>query len=433
MNTDKSQPRLAATVVVVRDAPEGLQVLLLQRAERGDHNSGAWVFPGGLVDAADRAAHAHCEGRSDAEASALLGVQAGGLDHFVAAIRECFEEAGLLFADAVDGRAFDLQGEAGQRLSACRDALNRGERDMSGLCREFGLRLRADHLHYIAHWLTPAGRAKRFDTRFFLAVLPEGQSSAHDDVETVQQIWINPAQALAAENTRRLMTPTRAVIRQLAAFENCAALLAWARSPRVVERVLPRLALGAAGPLPVLPWQPAWAEIGRLDPEGRGDAWCELRPGVPVDLAPGVRRLSATDGRGNSYLLACGSDACAFIDPGPADPAHLDALVSAATGPIRWICLCDGDAEQSKAATALQARTGAQVCGPASTGADLPPGLRALPGSAGSVSYLLDTEGLLFTGASTPGPEVLAAHTVAWLAPRQGFLRAIAHAREAQT
>src|SRR5687768_1751191 len=90
-------PRQAATLVVARDGPQGLEVLLLLRAERGDHNSGAWVFPGGLVDPGDREAHAVCDGPDDATLSAALGVPEGGLDPAVAAIRECFEECGLLF------------------------------------------------------------------------------------------------------------------------------------------------------------------------------------------------------------------------------------------------------------------------------------------------------------------------------------------------
>src|SRR5512139_3398394 len=91
-------PRAAATLVVVRDAAVGIEVLLLRRAERGDHNSGAWVFPGGIVDRSDRDARRCCAGLGDAAASRQLGLDADGLDYYVAAVRECFEEAGLLYA-----------------------------------------------------------------------------------------------------------------------------------------------------------------------------------------------------------------------------------------------------------------------------------------------------------------------------------------------
>jgi len=245
VSDDKTTPRLAATIVVVREvappAPAGLEVLLLRRADKGDHNSGAWVFPGGLLDATDRACHAFCDGLDDVRASALLGVPEGGLDHFVAAIRESFEEAGVLFADGPDAQPVKLHDDAGHRLAAQRVPLGRGEMALADLCREFGLRLKVDHLFYIGHWVTPVGRAKRFDTRFFLAVLPPGQESRHDEVETVEQVWLRPAEALSPENSRRLMTPTRAMIEQVGRFDSVEALLAWARSPREVPRVLPVL------------------------------------------------------------------------------------------------------------------------------------------------------------------------------------------------
>ena len=100
---DTGTLRAAATLVVVRDAAVGTEVLLLRRAERGDHNSGAWVFPGGLVEAGDRDCHAWCAGIDDASASARLGLAAGGLDYYVAALRECFEECGLLLASGAQG------------------------------------------------------------------------------------------------------------------------------------------------------------------------------------------------------------------------------------------------------------------------------------------------------------------------------------------
>lgn len=424
MDSDKARPRLAATLVVVRDAPAGLEVLLLQRADRGDHNSGAWVFPGGLLDGADAQARGHCVGPDDTVASALLGVASGGLDHGIAAIRETFEEAGLLFADTADGRAVDLQSEAGHRLGDCRGALQRGETTLAELCRNVGLRLRTDRLHYIAHWLTPLGRAKRFDTRFFLAVLPPGQASAPDAVETVQQVWLPPAQALSPQNTRRLMTPTRAVLEQLARFADTTALLAWAAGPRDVRRVLPRLATGSAGEQPVLPGDPAWDEIGLLDPTGRGDARCELQPGVPVLLAPGVLRLTATDGA-NSYLVAAGEGAWALVDPGPdlgSYHAAVEATVGAAAGALRWLCLTDG----TTPAAAPLARGAVQVLGPGSpSAAALPAGLQLLRG-AGRLAYLHGASGLLFAGAPPPEPDWRHTPGARWLAPRRGFLQPLA-------
>ena len=111
-------PRPAATLVVVRDGAAGIEVLLSRRAERGDHNSGAWVFPGGIVEKADALAHAACAGLDDAEASRRLGLAQGGLDYYVAAIRECFEESGLLFARGRGSALVDLDGSDAARLGA---------------------------------------------------------------------------------------------------------------------------------------------------------------------------------------------------------------------------------------------------------------------------------------------------------------------------
>src|SRR5690349_21701412 len=157
-------PRPSATLVVVRNGAQGLEVLLSRRAERGDHNSGAWVFPGGLLDGGDRAAHACCAGLDDVAASARLELEAHGLDYYVAAVRECFEESGLLFAYDARGELLQLDAELAERIAPWRGALHRGERSLGELCEAFGVRLAVDRLAYLSHWITPPIRPKRFDT-----------------------------------------------------------------------------------------------------------------------------------------------------------------------------------------------------------------------------------------------------------------------------
>jgi 8-oxo-dGTP pyrophosphatase MutT (NUDIX family) len=229
-------PRPAATVALVRDAPGGLEVLLLQRAEIGDQNSGAWVFPGGLVDADDALCHGVCCGVGDAQASQALGLPANGLDHYIAAVRECFEEAGILLARNAAGQPLQPDPETAARLAALREPLARGELSFETLCQRFGLQLATDALAYIAHWITPPIRPKRFDTRFFVAALPSGQEALHDAAETVDHVWLRPVDALSAANTRRLMRPTRRVIETLGRFEHSEALMRWARTPRTVHQ-----------------------------------------------------------------------------------------------------------------------------------------------------------------------------------------------------
>jgi 8-oxo-dGTP pyrophosphatase MutT (NUDIX family) len=431
---DAAIPRAAATLVVVRDTPLGLEVLLLRRADKGDHNSNAWVFPGGLVDAGDRACHPFCAGPGDAAASAALGIPDGGLDYVVAAVRECFEEAGLLFAADAQGDIVGLEGETGARLASLRGPLGRGEIAFADVCRNHGLRLATERIHYIAHWLTPIGLPKRFDTRFFLAVLPPGQASAHDAVETLEQVWLRPSVALAPENTRRLMTATRSTLEQIGAFADSAALLAWARSPRTVVRVMPRIAQGRKGPRPVLPHQPAWAEVSRLDPEFRGDAWSELRPNVAVPLSARVSRVSAEAPAGNSYVVTGRpEDGSAVVGPASLEETHLDALIAAAPGTIRWIFALD--AAQATAAARLKARTDAAWIG--RPGADFRPDTEAVAGASfplggdttmrivplGATSgLLLVEEKTLFTPAGAPPFPQDA--SVEWVAPAEGFLEA---------
>ncbi len=425
-------PRKAATLVVVRKAPGGFETLLLRRAENGDHNSGAWVFPGGLLDAADRNCHTACVGLDDAAASARLGLAQGGLDYYIAAIRECFEEAGLLFAVDEHEHIVSMLGNIGPRLAALRGALHQRSCGMADICRDFGLRLAADQLFYIAHWLTPLGRAKRFDTRFFLAVLPERQTSRHDEVEILDQIWLRPGAALSPENTRRMLTPTRSVIEMIGRFASLDALLAWARSPREVTGVLPRLSMYSGGLRPVMSHEPAWAEIGRLDPHGRGTAWSELQPGVAVRLSPRVLRITSPgEGGFNSYLVGNERDGWAVIDPGTGAEAHVEALITAASGRIRWILPLQS--EVSPAAVALAKRTGATVRDPVADvcepmelfGGTTVRVIPALGDAAQFFCYLLIEEKTLFTGTAQPDIAALLAAApdgLEWLAPGQGFL-----------
>jgi 8-oxo-dGTP pyrophosphatase MutT (NUDIX family) len=430
--TTPAAPRFAATIVVVRDAPDGLEVLMLRRTQSRDHTSGAWVFPGGLLDPDDRRGHALCVGIDDREASAKLGLETGGLDYYVAAIRECFEEAGILFAVDERGQPIDMLVDVGTRLAQQRGPLHRGETSIADICEAEGLRLAAGELHYIAHWVTPPGRIKRFDTRFFLAVLPPGQSSAHDALETVDHAWLRPADALARASELNLLTPQRSLLATVGRHRHTESLLAWARSPREIVTVAPRLAMSANGLQTIQPHEPAWAEVGFVDPDGQGTAWSELRPGLAVRLSPQVVRV--TSGRGwNTYLVGDASG-CTVIDAGPKDEAHLGAVIAAAPGPVQRIV--STDPAHSPAAVTLAARSGAAL-------QDLRDGerariadgatLRAMAPQAGSAQLmlLLVEAQLLFTGAIDAADWPAAHDGIAWIAPAQGFMRGAARRQRA--
>jgi len=470
-------PRAAATLAVVRNAAEGIEVLLLQRAERGDHNSGAWVFPGGIVETGDREALAgEPFGLSDAAASARLGLAAGGLGYYLAALRECFEECGLLFA--TDGGGALLQWPDGEPspLHEWRGRLHRGEATMAELCAFAGLRPALDRFAYIGHWLTPPGLPKRFDTRFFIAVAPPGQPAQADGGESLAHSWLSPQAALARSDELKLMNPTRATLKQIAGFADVEALMAWAQSPREVGLIMPRIGSGSAGRRPVMPTEPAWAEIGRLDPQGRGDACYDIQPEVTVRLSSRVIRVTANNGSvmtgpgTNSYLVGGGErNEWAVIDPGPLDAAHTAAILAAAPGPIRWIFATHTHLDHSPGCAALQKATGAIVHGRlpaypewqdssfapevALTGgeriviAGAAATLRVVhtPGHASNhLCYLLEEEETLFTGdhvmqlstvvINPPDGdmaayvaslrELAAGEPLQWLAPGHGFLMA---------
>src|SRR5882672_2350597 len=466
-------PRAAATVVVVRDADEGMQVLLMRRAERSnDRSSGALVFPGGTLDKGDRSLHGYCAGFDDASASARLRLDRYGLDYFVAAVRECFEEAGLLFAYDATGPLTTLEHWPTEQVIEMRAAIRRGDTDLGAVCARVGLRLAVDRLAYHSHWLTPPGLPKRFDTRFFVAEAPRGQFASFDRLETLEHRWIRPADALGEGFGFRLPNATRQTLESIVPFATARACLEHAQALGNIERIMPRVGHGAQGPRPVMPNEAAYAEIGRIDPEGTGTASFELLPGRPVQLSERVRRLTAPNGSvmtgpgTNTYFVGDpDGKAWAVIDPGPDDAGHVDAIVAAAPGPIRWILVTHTHRDHSPAAAALKARTGAQLFGKRARfeqwqdagfapdrelahGERVAVGARSTlrvihtPGHASNhLCYLLEQEQTLFTGdhvmqgstvvinppdgdmtAYRDSLRALLREDLQWLAPGHGFL-----------
>ncbi len=260
--------RDAATVMLVRDGEDRrLEVFMLRRNLRSDFVGGAYVFPGGAVDPADRHADLEpiCEGRSDADASTALGLVpvVGGLAYWVAAIRESFEEAGVLLAYDRDGRVVDFRDPGvAARFDRHRSAVDGGERRLVEICEEEGLRLAVDGIHYFSHWITPVGPPRRYDTRFFVAAAPVGQTPLHDDRETIANTWIAPAEALAQHRAGAfdLILPTIRNLEAIARFETAAEVLAAAAALDVVPAVLPRVIDDGEGVRILLPGDPGYDE-----------------------------------------------------------------------------------------------------------------------------------------------------------------------------
>ncbi len=246
--------RDAATVMLIRDARDddgtAIEVCMLRRNLNSEFVAGVYVFPGGSVDPDDRgpAAEELCRGRTDADASAVLGIASGGLAFWVAALRECFEEAGVLLAEPAGA---EVEGHRGlldtsdpavaRRFALHRDALNQGTTRLLDVCRKEGLRLAADAVHYVSHWITPELAPRRYDTRFFITAAPAGQIARHDDGETIATIWVRPAEALARQSRGEieLLPPTIANLTSIQGFRSTAEVMAWASRITDVPTVLP--------------------------------------------------------------------------------------------------------------------------------------------------------------------------------------------------
>jgi 8-oxo-dGTP pyrophosphatase MutT (NUDIX family) len=235
-------PRPAATVLTLRDAPNGYEILMLRRNARSEFMAGVFVFPGGAVDAEDASASVY--GLDDDIASERLGLARGGLAYYVACLRELFEEAGLLIVCDDDGheRRFTTPEEL-SRLASYRRALNAHEITMSEVLRKERVCLDLRDISYLAHWITPVGPPRRYDTRFFVALAPEGQPATHDANETVADRWMRPTDALAAQRAGEfeMVPPTIRNLEAVAHFATPREVLDFARALGPIAAIEPRL------------------------------------------------------------------------------------------------------------------------------------------------------------------------------------------------
>jgi 8-oxo-dGTP pyrophosphatase MutT (NUDIX family) len=224
-------PRLAATVMLLRDGTDGLEVFMIVRHHRSDVHAGALVFPGGRMDpedhrlALDPAVFPPQDG-TDETMAALR----------VAAVRETFEECGVLLARTRGEAALVSTARLCAFEAAHRSAMMRGGGAFGEVLAAQNLALAAEAMVYFAHWITPERASKRFDTHFFLAAAPAHQVALHDGHEAVDSIWIAPATALerAAAGTYHLRFPTQMNLRKLGRHRTAAEAMDAARASRVV-------------------------------------------------------------------------------------------------------------------------------------------------------------------------------------------------------
>jgi 8-oxo-dGTP pyrophosphatase MutT (NUDIX family) len=263
MNLQTPNPELvplrdAATVMLVRDGTEGLEVFMVRRNLQSDFVGGAYVFPGGAVDPEDGGAEidAVSDGRDDASASRTLGVSEGGLAYWVAAIRESFEEAGFLLALDQHGDVISLHDPAtAERFVRHRAEVDRGELRLVDLCRAERLRLATGSLEYFSRWITPLGAPRRYDTRFFVAHAPTQQTPVHDDREVIANLWIRPEVALDRHRAGdfELIFPTVRTLESFTRFATADEVVDHARHIDRVDAVLPTIVEDHGGLRIVLP------------------------------------------------------------------------------------------------------------------------------------------------------------------------------------
>jgi glyoxylase-like metal-dependent hydrolase (beta-lactamase superfamily II)/8-oxo-dGTP pyrophosphatase MutT (NUDIX family) len=387
-------PRPAATLILLRDGAAGLEVLMMQRSKSSVFLGGAYVFPGGSLDPADAAG-------DDPLAQ-----------YRVAAVRECFEEAGILLLHDAKGQ---IPPERAQGIAR--------DRPFGEILEKEKLHVPHEALVFYAHWITSPGGPRRFDTRFFAALAPEGQEGSHDRNEAVHQVWISPAEALArgARGEIELVFATRTTLQDLQQFAVAAdALRAIGERPQP-ETNRACWAQGKDGPKLFRRADPPYFEIHWSDPQETGQSSYDLTPGVAKRLDRHVARLIAPNpgmmtGPGtNTYLI--GENELAVVDPGPDSASHLEKILEFRN--IKWILCTHTHVDHSPGAAALKAATGAQLLGrppPAGQDATFKPdfvlengqrvdlggvSVRAIhtPGHASNhLCYLLEQTKMLFTG-----------------------------------
>jgi recombination protein RecT len=231
--TDPPAPRPSATIVLMRDGADGPEALLMKRRREAGFVPGAFVFPGGRVDAADAdaALAALCDGPAASEPE---------FPYWVAAVREAFEETGLLLAVA-DGVPVP-PAAASPVVDELRDALLEDRVTLADVLGRLRARVDLSAVAYLARWITPVVEPRRYDTRFFVAAVSPDAVALADPREMVEAVWLSPARALRrfAEGELPMVFPTVRTLEDLKEFDTCADAVAWARTLRVPSR-LPRL------------------------------------------------------------------------------------------------------------------------------------------------------------------------------------------------
>ena len=353
-------PRPAATVLLLRDGVggAGVEVLMTRRSASASFAPGAYVFPGGAIDAADSAMHAIAARRSTQGDMQLTQA--------IAAIRESFEELGVLLARHLDGRPADDADIATLRR----------DQPFAAQCEARGLTLAADQVYLLAHWVTDRDLPRRFDVPFLVARMPAGQRPVADGAEQFEPVWVRPADALARHQAGDffMIFPTLRTLERLQQFKSVTDVLEACAGEQPLWTSCPRAGFLHGAEVRFMEHESACGELALVSPDGQLVHHLDWHTNEPVRLLKNVTRLTAPNpgvmtGPGtNSYLVGDPDTGYIAIDPGPNEPDHLRNLWRTAGGDIRMIVCTHSHADHSPGARPLQAlcRTPPPILGLAS-------------------------------------------------------------------
>jgi recombination protein RecT len=342
---DPAPLRPAATVLLLRDTSQGIEVLMTRRSMTASFAPGAYVFPGGGIDAADALAHGQSTRRTTQ--GDLHLTQA------IAAIRESFEELGVLLARHADGS---------YATTADIASLDR-KAPFAAQCKGRGLTLAGDEVFVLAHWIADRDLSRRFDVPFLAARMPEGQTPVADEAEQFEPVWVRPADALArhAAGSFLIIFPTIRTLERLQHYASVDAVLAACASEIPLWTSCPRTGLLKGEEARYMEHEAPYGELALTSPDGQVVHALDWQAARPVPLLKNVMRLTAPNpgmmtGPGtNSYIVGDAASGYIVIDPGPNDAGHIQRLYDATGGRIEAIVCTHSHPDHSPGARPLQA------------------------------------------------------------------------------
>jgi recombination protein RecT len=350
-------PRPAATILLLQDGADGLEVLMTRRSLQASFAPGAYVFPGGQVDAADHeAVFSQALQRRPAQGELFSA-------YAFAAIREAFEELGIVLATNIHGHPLDHQSVAG---------LDRQNTRFVQQLEQKRYTARVDQVFWLAHWITDRDLPKRFDVQFLIARMPPNQTPKADETEQFEPTWIKPTRALALYEQGQfdIIFPTIRTLQKLAGYNTVDEVIALCRDDQPMWTSCPRGGYLKGKDERFAEHELAFGELELVAPDGQMVHHLDWQHEKPVPLTKQVWRLTAPNpsmmtGPGTNTYLIGDEQGWAVIDPGPADAAHVQRIAQFVGDKLRFILCTHAHHDHSPGAFLLQKLCPAPILGKA--------------------------------------------------------------------